>query len=107
MAVTFAKPYTTGPNPDTVFGNKKVRLRTCTLGATYTQAGETVLASDFGLKSFDSCEPLGFATTSSATTAFAVTVKVATGRTSALLFVHGQEPTDATATTIAFADADA
>lgn len=102
MAVTVAK--ITGA--DTTWGNKKVRIRTVTFDSSYLATGEPINASDFGLKQFDTLEPLGFAIPSAGTTAFAVTAQIATARTSALLFVHGQEPTSATTTTIAFADAD-
>ena len=91
---------------DTTWGNKKIKVRTCTLDSSYVQTGEPINASDFGLKRFDTLEPLGFATTSDGTTAWAVTAKIATNHTSAVLFVHGAEPTSATATSIAFPDAD-
>lgn len=91
---------------DTIWGNQDVRVRTVTFDNSYVQTGEPVNASDFGLKSFATLEPLGFAITSSGTTGWAVTAQIASSRTSAVLFVHGQEPTSATATSIAFPDAD-
>src|SRR5687768_12456859 len=102
MAVSLARV----SGADTTWGNKKVRVRTVTLDSSYLATGEPINASDFGLKQFDTLEPLGMAITSSGTTAWAVTAQIATARTSALLFVHGQEPTSATATSIAYADAD-
>lgn len=102
MAVSLAR--ITGA--DTTWGNKKVRIRDVTFDNSYLATGEPVNASDFGLKKFDTLEPLGFAIPSAGTTAWAVTAQISANRTSALLFVHGQEPTSATATTIAFPDAD-
>lgn len=102
MAVSVAKV----AGADTTWGNKKIRIRTVTFDSSYLSTGEPINASDFGLRQFDTLEPLGFATVADGTTAFAVTAKIATARTSALLFAHGQEPTSATTTTIPFPDAD-
>lgn len=102
MAVSLAR--VTGA--DTVWGNQKVRVRDVTFDSSYPTTGEPVNASDFGLHRFATLEPLGFAITSSGTTAWAVTAQISTDRTSAVLFAHGQEPTNAGTTSIPFPDAD-
>lgn len=102
MAVTLAKI----AGADTVWGNKKVKVRVVTLDSSYLATGEPITAADFGLQKFDTLEPLGFAIPTAGTTAWAVTAQISSDRTSALLFVHGQDPTDATDTSIAFFDAD-
>lgn len=102
MAVSLAKV----SGADTTWGNKKVKIRTVTFDSSYVQTGEPVTADDFGLTQFDTLEPLGMAIPTAGTTAWAVTAQIASSRTSAVLFVHGQEPANVTTTSIAFPDAD-
>lgn len=91
---------------DTVWGNQRVKLRKVTFDSSYVQTGEPVTAAQFGLQRFISLEPLGFAIPTAGTTAWATTAVISTDRTSAVLFVHGQQPADATTTSIPFPDAD-
>jgi hypothetical protein len=102
MAVSLARV----AGADCAVSNKRYRIRDVTFDNSYVQTGEPVNASDFGLRKFDSLEPLGNLIPSAGTTAWSVTAQISSSGTSAVLFVHGQEPTSATATTIAFADAD-
>ena len=50
MAVAIAKPTGTSVGADTVWGNKKVRVRTLTFSGNYATGGETITAASVGLK---------------------------------------------------------
>lgn len=102
MAVTVARV----AGADSVWGNQKVKVRDVTMDSSYVQTGEPVNASDFGLKKFYTLEPLGMAIPTAGTTAWAITAQISASGTSAVLFAHGQEPTNAGTTSIAFPDAD-
>lgn len=55
MALTIAK--VTGA--DTVFGNKKVKVRTITFDSSYADNGESLTASDVGLRKIEQVIPNG------------------------------------------------
>lgn len=103
MAVTVARV----AGADHVSGNKRVRVRTITLDSSYVQTGEPLTAAEVGLKKIEQAIPHGLAITSTGTTAWSVTPQINSAGTSMLLFVHGQEPADVTATSLPFPDADA
>lgn len=50
MALTLAKP---SPSADTVFGNKKVKVRDVTFDASYPTGGESLVPSDVDLNHID------------------------------------------------------
>lgn len=101
MAVTVAKITNV---TDTIWGNKRVKVRNVTFDSAYVQTGEPVNASDFGLATFDTLEPLGAAIPTAGTTAWLVTAQISSDRKSAVLFAHGDGSQTATAP---FLDADA
>jgi hypothetical protein len=50
MTITLTKPTTTSAGADTVWGNKKVRVRILTFSGNYATGGETITAASLGLK---------------------------------------------------------
>lgn len=53
MAIAIAKPTGVSVQADTVWGNKKVVVRTLTFSGNYATGGETINASSFGLKAIE------------------------------------------------------
>jgi hypothetical protein len=75
---------------DTVFGNKKVRVRDVQLtsGANYTTGGETITAAQVGLRKIEQANVLGLALPTGGATSRTIGVIYGNGQTTTKLVVH-------------------
>lgn len=76
MAVSLTK--VTGA--DTVFGNKRVKVRDCAFSGNYTTGGETILPATVGLAKIDFVLSAGAALSTDLVTSNPVTYNNATGK---------------------------
>ena len=84
MAIALAKV----TDADCVIGNKRLKVRDATFSGNYATGGETVNASDVGLRRIDQCFSQGFAAGSTPTSGNPVGAIVASGGGSVVLRLY-------------------
>jgi len=84
MAVALAKV----TDADCTFGNKRMKVRDVTFSGSYATGGETINASDVGLRRIDQCYSQGFAAGSTPTSGNPVGTIVASGGGSVVLRLY-------------------